>query len=86
MLQPDVEQGKSRYRYDFKRPFYEYMKMQDCAWLTPHAMRHTFASLLASRSVSIYKIAKWLGDGVEVVQNHYAHLLPKDDDIEMAFA
>ena len=27
-----------------------------------------------------------LGDGVEVVQRHYAHLLPKDDDIEKAFS
>lgn len=85
MLQPTVKQGKGRYRYDFKRPFYEYMAAQDCPWMTPHLMRHTFASLLASRGVSIYKIAKWLGDGVEVVQNHYAHLLPKDEDIEKAF-
>jgi hypothetical protein len=27
----------------------------------------------------------WLGDGVVVVQKHYAKLLQKDDDIEMAF-
>jgi integrase len=85
MLQPTVKPGKGRYRYDFKRPFYEYMAAQEVPWMTPHLMRHTFASMLASRGVSIYKIAKWLGDGVEVVQNHYAHLLPKDEDIEKAF-
>ena len=31
-------------------------------------MRHTCASLLASPGVSIYKIAKWLGDDVRTVQ------------------
>ena len=38
------------------------------------------------RNIAIHKIAKWLGDGVEVVQNHYGHLMPKDEDIEKAFA
>jgi len=56
-----------------------------CAWVTPHVARHTFASLLASAGVSIYKIAQWLGDDVRVVQQHYAKLLPKDADIEAAF-
>jgi integrase len=53
--------------------------------VTPHIARHTFASLLASAGVSIYKIAQWLGDDVRVVQQHYAKLLPKDADIEAAF-
>ena len=86
MLAPKVAQGKSRYRWDFRRPFEEFVAAQKVPWVTPHVMRHTFASLLASRGVSIYKISKWLGDGVEVVQRHYAHLLPKDDDIERAFS
>ena len=54
--------------------------------MTPHIMRHTFASLLASSGVSIYKIAKWLGDDVRVVQRHYAKLLPNDGEIERAFS
>jgi len=85
MLRPDVAHGKARYRYDFRRPWAEFMKAQGCEWVTPHVMRHTFASLLASKGVSIYKIAKWLGDDVRVVQKHYAKLLPKDEDIEKAF-
>jgi hypothetical protein len=48
-------------------------------------MRRTFASLLASKGASIYKIAQWLGDDIAVVQRHYAKLLPKDEDIEVAF-
>lgn len=85
MLRPDVPHGRARYRYDFRRPWNVFMKAQDCAWVTPHVMRHTFASLLASRGVSIYKIATWLGDDVRVVQNHYAKLLPHDADFEAAF-
>jgi integrase len=85
MLQPDTPHGKSRYRWDFRRPWAEYVKKHKCPWVTPHIARHTFASLLASAGVSIYKISQWLGDDVRVVQKHYAKLLPKDADIEAAF-
>ena len=86
MLQPDVPHGESRYRWDFRRPWAEYVAKHKCEWVTPHIARHTFASLLASAGVSIYKIAQWLGDDVRVVQQHYAKLLPKDADIEAAFS
>jgi len=85
LLHPEVPHGKSRYRWDFRRPWKNYMKVQGLGWVTPHVMRHTFASLLASKGASIYKIAQWLGDDVAVVQRHYARLLPKDEDIEVAF-
>jgi len=85
MLHPEVPHGESRYRWDFRRPWAEYVAKHKCAEVTPHIARHTFASLLASAGVSIYKIAQWLGDDVRVVQQHYAKLLPKDADIEAAF-
>jgi integrase len=68
-----------------RRPSAEYVAKHKCPEVTPHIARHTFASLLASAGVSIYKIAQWLGDDVRVVQQHYAKLLPKDADIEAAF-
>jgi integrase len=85
LIQPNKEQGKSRYHYDFRKPFEDYMTKKGFTWITPHVMRHTFASLLAIKGVSIFKIAKWLGDDVKVVERHYAHLLPQDADIERAF-
>jgi integrase len=85
MLRPDVPHGDARYRYDFRRPWSAFTQQQGLEWVTPHVMRHTFASLLASEGVSIYKIALWLGVDVRVVQKHYAKLLPKDADIECAF-
>ena len=89
MLQPKVTQGKYRYRYDFRRPFYEYVRANK-KWartvqggdITPHVMRHTFASLLAIDGKSIYKISGWLGDSVRTTEKHYAHLSPSDRDIE----
>jgi hypothetical protein len=44
-------------------------------------MRRSFASNLASAGVSIYKVAQWLGDGVEVVERSYGHLAPADQDV-----
>jgi integrase len=85
MLHPENQHGLNRYRYDFTRPFRLYMKAQGCPWVTPHIMRHTFASLLASRGESIYQIAVWMGDDVRVVQKHYAKLLPIRGVIDKAF-
>ena len=80
-LMPEVKHGVWRYRYDFRKPFDEYMKSQNCEWVTPHVMRHSFASILASAGISIFKVAQWLGDDVRVVQRHYAKLAANDDDI-----
>jgi len=85
MIAPDVEKGRSLYRYDFTRPFKEYMEEKGCPWVTPHVMRHTFASLLASAGCSIFKIAQWMGDDVRVVERHYARLIPSDSEIELLF-
>lgn len=76
------EKGKWRYRYDFRRPFTEYVASKGMEWCTPHTMRRTFASLKVSAGVSLYKVAVWLGDLERVVQDHYGFLLPKDSDIE----
>lgn len=86
MLHPEIPaRRKNIYRWDFHLPFRSYMASQGCPWVSPHIMRHTFASLLVSAGVSIYKVAQWLGDGVRVVERHYAKLLPNDCEIEAAF-
>jgi integrase len=83
-LRPEVKHGKGTYRYDFHRPYNDFMVAQEMRWVTAHVMRHTFASLLVQAGVSIYKVARWMGDGVAVVEKHYGHLAPKDADIERA--
>ena len=38
---------------------------------------------LIQDSSLIFKLAKWTGDDVRVLQDHYGHLLAHDEDIEM---
>jgi hypothetical protein len=43
--------------------------------------RHTFASTLLSRGVSVKAVADWLGHGRPVTTlRTYAHLMPPDED------
>lgn len=89
VLKPEVEHGKAILRYDPRRPWENYMQDYgkrhkiDTSWITFHVMRHTFASLLLSAGVSIYKVAVWMGDEVETVQSNYGHLIPGDFDIDL---
>lgn len=87
MVAPNAKKGKWIYRYDFRAKFMAYMREQGAPkWLTPHTMRHTFASLLVSSGESIYKVAVWMGDNVKTVQDHYGHLAPDEGGIEKAFS
>jgi len=76
VLAPKKEKGLAKYRYDFLKQFKSHV--QSC---TIHDMRRSFASNLASAGVSIYKIAQWLGDRVDVVERSYGHLAPADQDV-----
>jgi integrase len=48
-----------------------------------HAMRHTFASHLVMKGVSIYKVSQWLGHRSVDTTMIYAHLAPQDDQINI---
>lgn len=80
-LKPKVKHGSWRYRYDIRRPLTDYMLFKQVPWVTAHVMRHSFASILATAGVSIFKISEWLGDDVRVTQRNYAKLSPGDEDI-----
>jgi integrase len=83
LVQPDVPHGRAEYRYDFRHPFRLHMEACGHPEITAHTMRRTFASLLVSAGVSIYKVSKWLGDGVEVVTDSYGHLIAYDSEIDL---
>lgn len=90
MLHPENEHGKNRYRYDFTRPFDLYMKEQGVPWVTPHIMRHTFASLLASThpmdgGPSDFEIVTWMGIDLRTYQKTYAKLRPRPGATDSAF-
>lgn len=85
MLAPEVKPGKSVYRYDFERAYKNLLRKTGIK-CTFHDARRTFASQLVSAGVSVYKVARWLGDGVAVVEKHYGHLQPDNGDLERGFA
>jgi integrase len=57
-------------------PFAKFAKTIGMAWVTPHVLRHTWASLAAMNGVGMLTIARILGDSVVMVEAHYAHLTP----------
>jgi integrase len=80
-IAPTVERGRAKYRYDFTRPFRLYMKSQDCRWVTPHVLRHTFTTLLYFANTPLIKISQWSGDTVRVLERHYIHEVAGDREI-----
>jgi integrase len=81
ILEPDKVR-EFKYRVNFRFPWNDHMKK--CGFdYSPHDARHTFASLLAQKGVSIYKIASWIGDTLDVCMKHYAHLAPTDSAIKL---
>jgi integrase len=81
LLRPEKAHGRNLYRFEPKKMVAEYFAAQGVR-CTIHDMRRTFVSLRLIDGVSIFKLAKWTGDGVEVLQRHYGHLLSDDEDIE----
>jgi integrase len=82
VLKPGQAKGRAEYRYDFKRLLYTHFKRCGVQ-CSIHDMRRSFASNRVSQGRSIYKVAKWLGDGLQVVERSYGHLAPADRDIDI---
>jgi integrase len=83
VLKPEIlAPKKHRYRYDFSRTLNTYFEEKGVK-CTVHDMRRSFASNLVSSGKSIYVVAKWLGDGVQVTERSYGHLAPGDTDINL---
>jgi len=56
--------------------YHNFTRQLEMEWVTPHVMRHTWASLAAIDGVPLYHIAKMLGDTIATVEKTYAHLAP----------
>lgn len=84
-LQPNRPPARGKYRYDFQRTVNSHLSK--CrAGIDIHGMRRSFASNLVSEGESIFIVAQWLGDGVQVVQKHYAYLAPHSGSINRLVA
>jgi integrase len=83
-LKPD-SLARGKYRYDFERRVRGHFASLSVK-LDLHGMRRSFASNLVSEGESIFIVAQWLGDGVQVVQKHYAYLAPHSGSINRLVA
>jgi site-specific recombinase XerD len=72
--------GDTELTREFKRVVAQPSGLPD---FTLHTLRHTFASHLAMRGVSIYKVSQWLGHKSVNTTMIYAHLAPQDDEINV---
>jgi integrase len=82
VLAPEkVKKGKDRYRFNSNRRLMTHFRncKVRCSW---HDMRRSFASNLVSKGESVYIVASWLGDLVEVVEKSYAHLKPAAGNVD----
>lgn len=85
VLRPQVEQGKWRYRFDFRKMFEAFARAH-CPKLTAHVMRHSFASHLANGGMGIAQLSAWTGDKIATLEKHYLHPDAEAEKAEAAFA
>jgi integrase len=81
VLKPNQQTGVWRYRYDFNRIVRTHFAKCNVV-CSIHDMRRSFASNLVSAGESVYIVAGWLGDGVQVVERSYGHLAPTSGNID----
>ena len=83
LISPDKAHGKYRYRFEIRKTFAAVAQAAKIEGLTPHVLRHTFASQLAMAGVSLWKISQYLGHTSVRTTQIYAHLRPEgDEDID----
>lgn len=83
-IRPEKPMGKWIYRYDFRKIFQSFAN-EHCPELTPHVMRHSYASHLANYGVGIAQLAAWTGDRIATLERHYLHLSADARLAEAAF-
>lgn len=49
-------------------------------WVTPHSLRHTFASWLVSDGTPLFHVSKWLGHADFKTTQVYAYLAPNEKE------
>jgi len=86
IIAPSAAPGRDRYRFDPRKSFEAVAVAAAVPWCTPKTLRHTFASQLVSAGVSLFKVSQWLGHADSKTTMIYAHLSPRDADIDRPYA
>jgi len=70
--------GRAVTNMETKKGFHSAIKRAGIKRITPHGMRHTFATSLLHQEVPPVKVAEILGHSVATLLDTYAHALPSD--------
>lgn len=83
VVAPEIEQENGRYRFDPRIDFAAVVATAKVKTkITPHVMRHTYATLLLKAGVSTAKVSQWLGhSSIQITVDTYGHLCGWDEDI-----
>jgi len=85
VLSPEkTRKGLNKYRYDTGKRVRSHL-IRCSVKASFHDMRRSFGSNRASAGESIYIIAAWLGDTIDVVQRSYGHLAPQAGTLIVEF-
>ncbi|MHC5033458.1 MAG: tyrosine-type recombinase/integrase [Planctomycetota bacterium] len=66
-------QGDRLFRIDTRRRWEKWVQTTPYPWVTPHVLRHTFATLNLRAGLSVWDVAGLLGDDVNTVSRTYGH-------------
>lgn len=72
-----IHQATHHFNHTLKGSEWEILK----GW---HVLRHTFASICASKGIRENVISEWMGHETEEMKTRYRHLFPEDTSSEMA--
>jgi len=84
VLKPHRKQWKGQYRFDVKKLFGRVVRAAGVRVIRIHDLRHTAATHMLQRGISIYKVSRWLGHAaVATTDSTYAHLAVYDPEVDL---
>lgn len=84
IVAPEIDRQNARYRYEGRDVFERVVSASGVKTkVTPHVLRHTFATELLKKGVSIAKIKEWCRhSSIQITVDTYGHLQGHDADID----
>ena len=77
IIAPETPAGTYNYRIDVRKTFAKAIKNAGIPRVTPHVLRHSFASRLIEAGTPIGRVARYMGHSVTQTTEIYLHLIPE---------
>lgn len=77
MLRPDITRANpGNYRVTLAHYLKPFVRDHGLGWISPHVMRHSFATHHVQAGTPLATVARWLGNSHDVCERHYAAYAP----------